>query len=205
MEREEEIDLARRLLARDTEAFDRFVHHFGGKIFHYSWMMCGHREDAEEVAQETLMRVFENLNQLKDPAHVRGWVFRIAKNACLMKRRRSVFAPAPGKELSLDDVMPAKRNHDGAVKLEIADWRQLPEDAAASGEMRALLRDALRDLPENYRSVVILRDVEDLSTKETADLLDLGEDAVKQRLHRGRLALRKALDVRLKGDPDGRP
>ncbi len=199
MERDEETDLARRLLARDAGAFDRFVRHFGGKIFHYSWMMCGHREDAEEVAQETLMRVFENLKQLKDPAHVRGWVFRIAKNVCLMKRRRSVFAPSPGKELSLDEVMPAKSQRDGAVRLEVADWRRGPDDEVAASEMHALLREALGDLPETYRGVLILRDIEELSTKETAELLDIGEDAVKQRLHRGRLALRKAMDARMKG------
>ena len=87
------MELARQLLAGEPEAFDRFVGHFRSKIFQYSWMMCGHREDAEEVAQETLLKVFENFEQLREPERVRSWVFRIAKNACLMKRRKSVFAP----------------------------------------------------------------------------------------------------------------
>src|SRR5690349_25164426 len=92
-------------MAGDPGAFDRFVARFRPKIFQYSWLMCGDREDAEEVAQETLLRVFESLDQLRDPDRVRAWVFRIAKNACLMKRRKSVFAPA--RELSLDEVLPA--------------------------------------------------------------------------------------------------
>jgi len=90
LEREAEVELARRLIAGEPEAFDRFVEHFRAKIFHYSWLMCGHREDAEEVAQETLLKVFENFDRLHEPEHVRPWVFRIAKNACLMKRRKKV-------------------------------------------------------------------------------------------------------------------
>lgn len=204
MDRAEEAQLATQLLAREPAAFEAFARHFGGKIFHYSWLMCGQREDAEEVAQETLMRVFESLDQLREPALVRPWVFRIAKNVCLMKRRRSLFAPQPGQELSLDHVMPAKVERNGEVRLEIADWSQVPEQQAISAELREMLEDAIRALPSNYRSVVLLRDIEQLNTKETAEILDLAEDVVKQRLHRGRLALRKALDGQLKGLKHGR-
>ena len=80
----------------DANAFDRFVEHFRAKIFHYSWLMCGQREDAEDVAQDTLLNVFESFDQLREPERVRPWVFRIARNACLMKRRKSVFAPVAG-------------------------------------------------------------------------------------------------------------
>src|ERR1022692_11467 len=120
MEREVEIELARQLITGDPGGFDRFVEHFRAKIFHYSWLMGGHREDAEEVAQETLLKVFENLRQPREPERVRPWVFRIAKNACLMKRRKSVFAPS--QELSLDDFLPAMDHAGGHLKLQIADW-----------------------------------------------------------------------------------
>lgn len=120
MERAAEIELARQLLAGTPEAFDRFVDHFRAKIFHYSRIMCGHREDAEEVVQETLLRVFENFGQLREPEHVRAWVFRIAKNACLIKRRKSVYAPQ--QELSLDELMPARAPGGDPMKIEIADW-----------------------------------------------------------------------------------
>lgn len=196
MDRDAEVELARELLTGKPEAFDRFVEHFRAKIFQYSWLMCGHREDAEEVAQETLLKVFESFDQLREPERVRPWVFRIAKNACLMKRRKSVFAPT--RELSLEEFMPAKNREDGHVRLQIADWSALPEDQLLQAEMKQALERAIADLPENYRSVILLRDLEELSTQETAQILELSEDTVKQRLHRGRLALRQALDEHLR-------
>ena len=197
MERETEIDLARELLAGDPGAFDRFVEHFRSKIFQYSWLMCGQREDAEEVAQETLLKVFENFDQLREPDHVRSWVFRIARNACLMKRRKSVFAPS--QELSLDGFIPAMHGDGEGVKLEIADWSGLPDAQVLRSELRGVLRQAIEELPDLYRPVLLLRDVEELSTEETAQVLDLTADVVKTRLHRARLALREKLDRYLRG------
>jgi RNA polymerase sigma-70 factor (ECF subfamily) len=77
LEREAEVDLARQLITGDADAFDRFVAHFRAKIFHYSWLMCGQREDAEDVAQETLLKVFESFDQLREPERIRPWVFRM--------------------------------------------------------------------------------------------------------------------------------
>src|SRR5271165_5017235 len=118
MDRPGETELARALLAEETGAFERFVNHFRSKVFHYSWLMCGRPEDAEEVAQETLLKVFENFGQLRDPERVRAWVFRIAKNACLMQRRKSVFAPA--HELSIDELPPAAELPAGEPQPEVA-------------------------------------------------------------------------------------
>ena len=197
MERLIETELAERLLAGEPGGFERFVEYFRPKIFHYSWLMCGDREDAEEVAQETLLKVFESVDQVRDPSKIKFWVFRVAKNVCLMKRRRSIFAPAA--ELSLDEFLPV-RNHDGdQVRIEIADWSALPEERAQQAEMRAMLESAIRELPEMYRSVILLRDMEELSTQETAQILDVGQDVVKTRLHRARLAIRKTLDEYLRG------
>ena len=165
--------------------------------------MCGHREDAEEVAQETLLKVFENIGQLHQPERVRPWVFHIAKNACLMKRRKSVFAPS--RELSLDEFLPAMNGERGHFKLQIADWSALPDDMVLQSELRQVLEQAVRELPENYRSVVLLRDMEELSTMETAQILDLTEDVVKTRLHRARLAMRQKLDEYLRTDGGARP
>ena len=180
----------------DANAFDRFVEHFRAKIFHYSWLMCGQREDAEDVAQETLLKVFESLDQLREPERVRPWVFRIARNACLMKRRKSVFAPS--QELSLDDFMPAIDHQGGHAKLQIADWSGLPDRQILQSEMKHVLDQAIGALPENYKSVILMRDVEELSTMETAQVLDLTEDVVKTRLHRARLAVRQKLDEYLR-------
>jgi RNA polymerase sigma-70 factor (ECF subfamily) len=198
VQREVEVELARQLMTGDASAFDRFVEHFRAKIFHYSLLMCGHREDAEEVAQDTLLKVFESFGQLREPERVRPWVFRIARNACLMKRRKSIFAPS--QELSLDDFLPAKDHDGGHRKLQIADWSKLPDDQMLKSEMKQVLDHAIRELPENYRPVILLRDVEELSTLETAHILDLTEDVVKTRLHRARLAVRQKMDEYLRTD-----
>jgi RNA polymerase sigma-70 factor, ECF subfamily len=195
-ERDREGELARQLMAGEPRAFDRFIDHFRPKIFQYSWLMCRDREDAEEVAQEALLKVFENLDQLHEPQRVRAWVFRIAKNACLMKRRKSVFAPS--RELSLDEFMPAADGSGEERRLQIADWSNLPEDEVLRSELRHVLHEAIGDLRETYRPVLLLRDVEELSTQETAQILDISEDTVKQRLHRARLAVRKKLDEYLR-------
>ncbi|MBX5494006.1 MAG: sigma-70 family RNA polymerase sigma factor [Bryobacteraceae bacterium] len=196
MERENEIELVRQLRAGNPAAFDRFVEHFRSKIFQYSWMMCGHREDAEEVAQETLLKVFENFEQLREPERVRSWVFRIAKNACLMKRRRGIFEPA--QELSLDELMPLAQRNGQMVKIEIADWSGLPDREVLRTELRDVLQRAMAELPEIYRSVILLRDVEELSTEETAQVLEVSTDVVKTRLHRARLAVRQSIDLYLR-------
>lgn len=190
--RELESELARRLIAGKEDAFDRFIEHFRPKIFQYSWLMCGDRDDAEEVAQDALLKVFENLAQLREPERVRAWVFRIAKNACLMKRRKSVFAPV--RELSLDEFLPSREGGGNGGKLQIADWSNLPDTQVLRTEMSKVLQAAIGELPESYRSTLLLRDVEELSTQETAQILEVSEDVVKTRLHRARLAVRKKLD-----------
>lgn len=181
MTSQEEIALARSLLAGEPEAFERFVQHFRSKVFRYSWLVCGQPDDAEEVAQETLLRVFQNLDQLRGPERIRPWVFRIARNACLMQRRKSVFAPS--EEVALDERLP-----DASVP---------PDLTLLQRELRAVLDRVILELPPSLRPVVLLRDIEELSTEETAQILDLTQDVVKTRLHRGRMAMRQKLDCYL--------
>jgi RNA polymerase sigma-70 factor, ECF subfamily len=196
-----EVELARDLLAGKADAFDRFVEVFRSKIFQYALMMCGHREDAEEVAQDTLFKVFENFDQLREPQRVRAWVFRIARNACYMKRRKSVFAPT--QELSIEDFLPHSEQDGGHRRLEIADWSALPDDQVLRSELRDVIQKAIQGLPEIYRAVILLRDVEELSTDEAAQVLDISPESVKTRLHRARLAVRQKLDGYLRGIQSG--
>ncbi len=189
-------ELARDLLAGAPGAFDRFVETYRPKIFQYTYLMCGDREDAEEVAQETLLKVFEKLSQLREPERMKAWVFRIARNACYMKRRRSTFAPA--RELSLDELQPVVGRDGDRRRLEIADWSSLPDDQAIQGQLQALLRQSIEQLPDIYRSVVLLRDFEELTTQEAAEVLEVSEDTVKTRLHRARLAIRHYLDEKMR-------
>jgi RNA polymerase sigma-70 factor (ECF subfamily) len=182
-----DVRLAKALSEGRMEAFDEFVEHFRTRIFQYSYLMCGQREDAEEVAQDTLIKVFENFRSLREPENVRSWVFRIAKNVCLMKRRKSVFAP--DHEFSLEEY-----THDGEVyNRQIPGRTALPDQDLYQREITDAITRAIQQLPPNQRRVVLLRDMEELSTEETADILDVSTDVVKQRLRRGRLALRALL------------
>ncbi len=186
MDKQGEANLARSVLAGEPAAFERFVEHFRSKVFHYSWLMCGSPEDAEEVAQETLISAFRRFDSLREPENVRSWVFRIAKNACLMQRRKSVFAPV--RELSVDELLPEAEP--------VADSGP-PDSDLLRSELKAVLDRVIMELPPLYRAVVLLRDVEELSTEETAQILDVTADVVKTRLHRGRQAMKQKLDCYL--------
>jgi RNA polymerase sigma-70 factor (ECF subfamily) len=175
-----EVELARRLSQGDREALAEFTQLFQRKVYQYSYLMCGQREDAEEVAQDTLLRVVERFDQLRRPEYVRAWVFQIAKNVCMLKRRKSIFAPT--EELPLD-----------AHAAEVADHAPPPDLQAILRESIDRLREAIRELPDTFRAVLLLRDLEELSTHETATILGISEDLVKTRLHRARLALRTRL------------
>lgn len=180
----EEIELARRLMAGDESARERFIETFQKKVFQYSYLSCGQREDAEEVAQDTLLKVWEHFDELREPVHVKTWVFRIARNICLTRRRRSEFAPC--EELSIEKVPVEWQD-------ELADRGALPEDLAYQNELRKLLGRAIHGLPEKYRSVLVMRDLEEMSIEETSGLLGVNESVVKTRLKRARGLMRKRM------------
>ena len=173
------------LVQRDApHAFDAFVDRYGKRIMHFGLRMCRHNEDAEDVLQETLFTAYTGLKNLREPGAVKTWLYRVAANACRMKRRKSTRS----REIALDDLQP--HGWEEGVIQEVADWSPLPEDEAGRSQLRAALEQAISELPPDYRMVVLLRDVEGLSTQETAQALDLGVSAVKMRLHRGRMELR---------------
>ena len=170
----------------ESGAFERFVEHYRPKIFNYGWQICGQPQDAEDIAQETLLQIFQHADQLREPEYLRAWVFRIAKNAWLMRKRKSVFAPE--YELPLDELSRSS---------EVTDASRLPDEEMQWDEVRAVLHRLIADLPPAYRAVVLLRDIEEFSTQETAQILDLTPDVVKTRLHRAHAAMRPKLDCYL--------
>ena len=172
----------------DPEAFDVFARRYGRGLLTFGTMMCGHREDAEDVAQETLIRAFQGLAALRDPEAVRTWLYRVAANQCRMQRRKW----PPRREVSLAELESAEDAGGGVMAL--VDDASLPEDEAARAEWRRVLEAALLELPTETRLAIVLRDIQGLSTRETAAALDIGLSAVKMRLHRGREALRQRLD-----------
>jgi len=191
-----QLEADRHLLASirrdDPGAFEEFVHRYGGRIYGFGMRVCGEREHAEDVAQATLMQDFVALKDVKEPAALRSWLYRVVSNACLMRRRKGKFEPA--RELTLEELMPRGREE---AEVQIPDASALPDDAVARSEVQEAVHAGIRELPPEYRLVLLLRDIEQLSTREVATALDLTESNVKMRLHRARLMLRRVLAERL--------
>jgi RNA polymerase sigma-70 factor (ECF subfamily) len=150
--------------------------------------VCGSHEDAQDTAQETLIRLARQLREFPDSRALAVWLYKVAKTQCLMSRRKSKFAPA--QMLSLDDLMPK----DSALSREgIKSWQITPEETVLNQELRGRLEHAILALPKHYRLVLILRDMEQLDTREVAEVMGISEVTVKMRLHRARVFVRNAL------------
>ena len=162
-------------------------------VFGFGMKVCGNHADAQDTAQETLLRLARSLTKFPNTRALSVWLYKVAKSQCLMSRRRSKFAPE--HMLSLDDLMPAG-GHDGDTALK--SWTITPEDALLEGEFRLRLEKAIQALPKHYRLVLVLRDMEGLDTREVAEVMEIAEDTVKMRLHRARVFVRNELDKYLK-------
>src|SRR3974377_623782 len=179
----------------DTQAFGELVRRYEGKIFRLAQHITQNREDAEDVLQETFMKAYEHLDQFKGDSKFYTWIVRIAVNQALMKLRRR----KTDKSVSLDDTIDTGED---TITREIAAWDEDPEQRFSREELGEILDSAVESLEPPYRSVFVLRDIEDLSTEETAEALNLCVPAVKSRLLRARLQLREKLSryFKRKGD-----
>jgi len=166
---------------RALETLQEVVYGFGMKV-------CGVREDAEDTAQETLIRLARQLKEFLDARALAVWLYKVAKTQCLMSRRKSKFAPA--QVLSLDALMPREG---GSAAPAVKSWEITPEEILLNKELRSKLEDAVLALPKPYRLVLILRDMEQLDTREVAEVMGISEETTKMRLHRARVFLRNAL------------
>ena len=178
-----------RIRADAPGAFEEFVERFGGRIYAFGMKFCGEREDAKDVLQETLLQAYRSLRTLDNPEAMISWLYRVAANACLMRRRKGKYEPE--REISLEELMP--RPGEGP-RVEIPDPSAMPHDDLVRAETKARVQRAIGDLPDPYRIVLVMRDMEQLSTQEVAEALGLETSAVKMRLHRARLMVRKSLE-----------
>ena len=163
---------------------------FGGRIFAFGMRMCGEREDAKDVFQDTLFTAYRSLKGLEHAEAMTSWLYRVAANACMMRRRKGKHEPQ--REISLDELIPEPGFRPAS---EIPDPAELPDAAAEKRQVVERVQAAVGDLPPTYRIVLVMRDMEQLTTKETAQALGLEESAVKMRLHRARLMVRKTLEA----------
>lgn len=179
----------------DTRAFSELVRRYESKIFRLAQHITQNREDAEDVLQETFLKAYQHLDQFQGNSKFYTWVVRIAVNQALMKLRRR----KTDKSVSLDETIDTGED---TIVREIAAWDENPEQRFSREEMGQILESAIESLEPPYRSVFALRDIEGLSTEETADALGLSVPAVKSRLLRARLQLRERLTRQFKRKGD---
>ena len=168
----------------DGDALDTLILRYQPRVFRFGLKMCRNVEDAGDVVQDTLLALARNIGEFRGEASISTWLFAIARNACIRRRRRSKYAPA--REESLEGL-------EAGVRDSIADPSSGPERAAFGHEIQQRLAEAIDTLEPGQREVLVLRDVEGLSAPEVADVLGIQVDAVKSRLHRARMTVRARL------------
>ena len=177
----DERQLVERSQAGDRVAFEELVRRHADRLYAVVLRFVADAGEAEEVTQEAFLRAWRSIGRFEFRSRFFTWLYRIAINEA---RRRAERRPPAGTVGSIEDS-PIE---------DAPDWSEAPDFRAAQGQLRAVLEDAVRALPLEYRAPLILRDVEGLSTQEAAEVMELGEAAFKSRLHRARLAVRRAVD-----------
>lgn len=172
---------------KDPKALEEALGLLQGTIFSFSMKICGQREDAEDTMQEVLVRALPYLPKFESPRALLVWLYKVAKNRCLMSRRKSKFAPK--QDLSLDELMPDR--HELAQLAKEAPIN--PESLAIRSQQARRLREVIQDLPPQYRIILVLRDMEGLTDEEVGDIMGIRPGNVRVRLHRARLFVRQKL------------
>ena len=176
------------LRAGNRGEFARLVDRYSGPLYRLALKMLDNTRDAEDMLQNTFLKVFQHLDEFEGRSSLSTWLYRIASNEALMLMRKR------RPEITLSDTKQEDDDSD-YEPIQFTDWHGLPEDELLSSESRAALDQAIQQLPETLRIVFVLRDIEGLSIRETSQALDLSETAVKTRLLRARLHLRDELSL----------
>jgi RNA polymerase sigma-70 factor, ECF subfamily len=179
-------DIVARAKTRSEAAFEQLVDQYKCRAFRVAWKITCNHEDAEDVVQNAFVKAFQNLADFRGDSRFYTWLVRITINEALMKIRRRRH-----NEVSIDEPREAG---DSSAAIEIKDQAANPEQRCSQYEVQRILAANINDLEPPFRNVLLLRDVEGLSTKQTAQALDLTSSAVKTRLQRARLKLRKSLN-----------
>lgn len=189
----DEQELLAKLRAGDDRAYERLVAEHGGRMLAVARRMLRNEEEARDAVQEAFLLAFRGLARFEGQSRLGTWLHRIVVNAALMKMRHRRSRP----EESIEPLLPTF-HADGHSTIEFGQWQELPDERLLRGELAELVRSSIDRLPESHRTVLLLRDVEELDTAEAAELLGVSANAVKIRLHRARQALRTMLDPALK-------
>ncbi|MEO6774436.1 MAG: sigma-70 family RNA polymerase sigma factor [Kofleriaceae bacterium] len=184
-----ERSLLRRLRDRDERAFRELIEAHRDRVFNLTFRMLGNRAEAEDVAQEVFIQVFKSIDTFREDSKLSTWLYRIAVNTC--KNRIKYLARRHDRDR--DELDEASNGQHGAMGAIGAPQPKAPDRALEAVQMEKVLQDAIAELDEDQRIVVVLRDVEDLSIEEICKITELADGTVKSRLHRARAVLRKRL------------
>ena len=193
---DEDLDLINGIQSGQKDLFYELVKRYEGKIYNFGLKLCRDIGDAEDLVQDTFLNVFRYLKDFRHETKFKNWLYKIASNVCIKKKRKSKFAP--DRELPLDDFLPGE---DDRAPSELPDWAALPLEKLLNEELSENLKKSIASLPEKYRMVFVLRDVEGFNTDETAQILNVSPASVKVRLHRARLFLREKIKEYFTDDP----
>lgn len=182
--------LVREAAAGHRDSMERLLMRAQEVAYRFSLLVCGHPEDAEDVMQDALLKTYQHVAQITEPEAFRTWLYSTVRNACLMKRRRRVGEPAEFAELDQERVGADERS----TAVDVVDHARPADQQMIDASMTGRLRRALQKLPASYRMIVVMREMEGLSTKEVATVTGLSEANVKTRLHRARVMLRRHLE-----------
>jgi RNA polymerase sigma-70 factor (ECF subfamily) len=182
--------LVRQAAAGDRDAMEQLLLQAQEVAFRFSFLVCGHAQDAEDVMQDALLKTYRHIGRIREPEHFRTWLYKTVRNTCLMKRRRRVDEPA--HLVSIEQGGPPVSG--GFASIDVEDPARGPDEAAMNSWLGERLQAALSALPPSYRMIVFLREMEGLSTREVATVTGISEANVKTRLHRARGMLRERLE-----------
>ncbi len=180
-----EKQLAKKAKSGDRQAFTELIDIYKDRIYHMAYRMVNNREEAEDIAQETFIRVYSNLDRFDEAYKFSTWIYRIATNLCIDRIRKKKA------QFSLDESLDGEEGLDGYSRL--ATNQLTPEMEVVQGELQNEVQHAIQSLPSKYRSIVILKYLQDLSLAEISEITNLPISTVKTRIHRGRETLRKKL------------
>jgi RNA polymerase sigma-70 factor, ECF subfamily len=201
----DECALLARLRVGDERAYEQLLSQYGGRLLAVARRMMGNEEDARDAVQEAMLSAFKALDRFDGKSKLSTWLHRIVVNACLMRMRAKGRRP----EVSIDGLLPrfqedGHRRDPGPVWKSLGSANPSPGSGIEGTETRRLVRANIDRLPEGYRTVLMLRDIEGLDTEQAAIALEMTPNAVKTRLHRARQALRELLDADMRlGSPKG--
>lgn len=175
--------------AGDVAAFEELIENYQKKIFNIAFRIVGNYDDANDLAQEVLIRIYKSIGGFKEQSSFSTWIYRITTNVCLddIRKRKN------RKVISLDEEIHVD---DGEVKRQIVSDDPLPEETAERAELRELVGNAIQSLSEEHRLVIVMRDLQGFSYEEIARILKCPEGTVKSRINRARLALRNVLKLK---------